>query len=88
MWPITEMLWVRQLMLFGQIATLPDNSLVRCILFDAGSIKPAEHGGKRKRGRPKLTWLGVVRVQAMDVIGHNDENLHNIISNSGGNFHA
>ena len=63
--PLCEKLDQRQLQLFARIARLPDNSVVRRVVFEPGTMAPAKSSCTRRRGRPKLTWISVVHALAV-----------------------
>ena len=77
--PLCEKLYERQLLLFGRVALLPDNSVVRRVVFEPGAITPAQSSSTRRRGRPKLTWASVVYALALKLCDHDACFLHNVL---------
>ena len=74
--PLSSTLHARQLTLFGQIAVLPETSLVRCAVFMPGTVVPIQSAGKRKQGRPRTTWTQSTYALALAACGHDVDALH------------
>ena len=53
--PLSKTLLHRQLKLFGKIARMPNEAIVRKVTFESGSLHPIATKNKR-RGRPRNTW--------------------------------
>ena len=88
MWPLCDKLCERQLLLFGLVARLPDTSVVRRVVFEPGSLVPAQSSFARRRGRPKLTWISVVHALALKVCNHDAGFLHTILCRPDANLEA
>ena len=68
--PLSTTVSSRQLILFGNIAALPDSSMIRSITFDSQHVRPAPLSGKRRRGRPRLSWMSVQYAKALKLCNH------------------
>ena len=86
--PLCEKLCQQQLLLFGVVARLPDNSVVRRAVFEPGSLVPTQSSCSRRRGRPKLTWISVVHAMALKVCNHDAGFLHNMLCRPDSNLEA
>jgi len=64
---LSSMLDQRQLVLYGRIASMGSESLVRQIALSSDGIGPKTWNLKRKRGRPRLQWATVVHAGAIQV---------------------
>ena len=53
--PLSKILLQRQLELFGNIARLPNDHILRKITFEENSLQPISCRNRR-RGRPRSTW--------------------------------
>ena len=84
--PLTKTLQIRQVLLFGRIALLPDTSMVRRVCFTDGDVAPRQFPGGRKRGRPRHTWIQTAYALALEVCKHDVETLHEMLCSSEATF--
>ena len=78
--PLSKKILVRQITLFGCIASLRDDSLMRTTIFNPGSCVPKLFEGKRCRGRPPITWSSALSAQALQVAGGNMDKLKDLLT--------
>ena len=71
-------LHVRQLELFGRVARLPNEDIIRQTVFQPSSVDLKDVGGPRKRGRPRHVWSKQVYSLAVQAAGSAD-NLHDLL---------
>ena len=71
------MLLERQLVYFGHVARMPDDSTIRACVFQPGSLELAQHMFKKRRGRPLNQWPTEVRKHAVNVF--TDAGLHEAV---------
>jgi len=76
--PLTKTLLERQLGLLGRLARSPHDDPARAVIFEAGSLQPRRWQGKRRRGRPRLSWMNVVYGHAVCAAG-NTERLQELL---------
>ena len=58
--PLSARLLQTQMVLFGDLASRPDNDPVRCSIFSPGTREAAARKGLRRRGRPRTSWFEMV----------------------------
>jgi len=68
---LSKILFQRQLCLFGRIARLPDEHMIRQLVFDPGSTNISQLEF-RKRGRPRHTWAAEVSKLALQAVQGKD----------------
>jgi len=81
--PLTATLRYRQLKLFGRIALMQEDTLMRKVTFEPGSFDVRRRIGARRRGRPRQTWTPCVRAHAVAAAGGEDE-LTRMMENTAG----
>ena len=64
---LSQIIEIRQLTLYGSIASLPHTSFLRATLFAGNEIAPRRLDGQRKRGRPRMTWASVQHAKALQL---------------------
>ena len=69
----------QQLLQFGRIFSMPAGHPLRDMVFEPGSTMLKQSGAPRKRGRPRVTWQGAVRAEAVRTSG-GEEFLEDLIS--------
>ena len=79
---LSDTLLKRQLLLFGRVARLSDDSVMRAATFCPGSLRPATDRYKRKLGRPRMEWTTEVGKIALRVAGTHS-NLQHTIKDAG-----
>ena len=67
--PLSNTLLNRQLLLLGHIAQKPADDPVRCLVLRPLSCQLIAHNFKRKRGRPRKTWIEAVFAHAVRAAG-------------------
>ena len=67
--PLTRRLEYQQLVLFGKVARLSDDSIVRESTFCPGCLRPAAERYVRKVGRPRLDWATEIHKLALAAAG-------------------
>ena len=77
--PLSRQLLREQLILFGRIASLTDESVLRNTIFQNGSCHPKLFEGVHRRGRPRNTWIGSVSTRALQIAG-GQNNLTTVLS--------
>ena len=77
---LTTQLLIRQTILFGRIASQPNESLMRDAIFEPNSFTPKVFEGSRRIGRPRLTWVHVVAAYALQVTNGSLQKLRDILS--------
>ena len=83
--PLTSTLQRQQLLLFGRVATLPADSVIRRVVFNDDSVVPLQIAG-RKRGRPRITWSNTLYALALSACSHDAGTLQNLLCGPGSNF--
>ncbi len=78
---LSRTLLQRQLRLLAHVARKPDDDPVRQCVFEPSSAKLKPFGGKRCRGRPRLTWPNVVHRHAIAIAGDSDNLKHLLADN-------
>ena len=73
--PLTSQLLIRQVVLFGRIALQPHDSIMRKTIFEPYSYTPKVLTGRRRRDRPRLTWVHTIAAQALQVTGGSQQGL-------------
>ena len=79
--PLRSYLLNHQLQLYGHVARKPSSDTLRHALLDDNSVRPAEHKGRRRRGRPRFQWNTEVHREAVRVAG-SDAQLENFLQNT------
>ena len=64
---LSEQLAQKQLLLYGRISRLPNNSMLRQAAFDSDSIEPKQFTRPHRRGRPRLAWSSTTYARALAV---------------------
>ena len=77
--PLSKILLQRQLVLFGNIARLPNDHILRQITFEENSLQPITCPNRR-RGRPRSTWTQEMSKIASSLF-HDAERLWHSIMN-------
>ena len=72
-------LLLRQLQLFGRLATSPGTFPVRAGLFAGSSLEIKALFGQRRRGRPRSYWPEMVRAHAV-AAGGGEDNMEQLLS--------
>ena len=67
--PLSKSLIKQQLTLFGKVARLPNESLLREVTFCPGTLYPVIETYVRKLGRPRLEWASQVHREATRIAG-------------------
>ena len=65
----------RQLVLFGRIAAMSPDSLVRKACLEEERALPVENRLPRRRGRPRLTWAKHLHSIALQLAGGSQQQL-------------
>ena len=68
---LSKIFFQRQLCFFGRIARLPDEHMIRQLVFDPGSTNISQLEF-RKRGRPRNTWAAEVSKLALQAVQGKD----------------
>jgi len=79
---LSDVLLKRQLLLYGRVARLSDESVMRSVTFCPGSLRPAADMYKRKIGRPRLEWVTQLNKIALRAAGTH-RNLDTNIADAG-----
>ena len=79
---LTTLLDRRQLLLYGRVAALPASSGLRSSTFQPDTVCPKIMDGTRRRGRPRLAWMGVQHARALELVGGQQSDLHAIFEDS------
>ena len=74
---LSILLLQQQFGLFGKIFRKPHEDVVRQAIFEAGSDQLVMYSKRRRKGRPKLSWVRKVAIQ----ISGGGERLQNMMSN-------
>ncbi len=53
---LSNLLLEQQLLYFGKIARMPNDAPIRQLIFENDSIRLKRNLGRRRRGRPRLSW--------------------------------
>ena len=83
---LSTQLLIRRVVLFGRIANMPHNSLLRTAIFQPQSLCPNVLDGPRSRGRPRMTWTSAVAAFALQVTDGSHQTLEDILSGGGGSY--
>lgn len=67
--PLSQTVLYRQMMLFGRIAALPNDSRIRQVTFRPGTCTPATTSHTRRQGRPRMRWQTVLYAHALKPVG-------------------
>ena len=78
---LTAMVDKKQLLFYGKIAALPNESGLRSVAFENNAVMPKLLQGTRTRGRPRLCWIGVQHARAIDAVGGNQIDLNHVFQN-------
>ena len=76
--PLSKTLLQRQLLLFGRIARMPNESVVRDSIFEQNGVA-IKTDSRRRQGRPRNTWSHEVTKVAHQI--SHDTNLHSLVTN-------
>ena len=83
--PLTKTIKVRQLLLFGRVAMMPETSVVRQTALEPNMACPRQLRVIRKRGRPRLSWANVLYAEALSMCDGNEQALSNYLTRGGPN---
>ena len=75
---LSKTLLCRQLLLFGKIAGMPDESCMRSAVFVPASCCPVQPG-RRGRGRPRLRWETTLHAHALEILDDHHGNLNQML---------
>ena len=78
---LRKTLLYRQLLLYGRIAGMPDNSVMRSIILKPGSCVPVSPA-VRGRGRPRLRWETTLYAHALNITSGDQRRLEQILLQS------
>ena len=67
--PLSETLEAKQLIYFGRVAALPHDSVLRACLLANDGTYPKPFEGRRRRGRPRVTWAHTQHAKALQLCG-------------------
>ena len=67
--PLSQIILASQLQLYGRVATLREDSLVRKVAIEPGGIRPQCFAHARRQGRPRLQWSTNVYAHAFNAAG-------------------
>ena len=59
----------QQLLYYGNIARKPPDDVVRSVVFEPGSLNLNRLPGKRRKGRPRNTWINKIHGTAIEIAG-------------------
>jgi len=79
--PLSTQLTMKQVIFFCKIAVLPDDSLLRQTVFQPSSFDLKMFAGKRRKGRPRVSWVTAVSAHALLVAGGNSQHMQDIFRN-------
>jgi len=79
--PLSTQLTMKQVILFCKIAVLPDESPLRETIFQTSSFDLKMFEGKRRKGRPRVSWVSAVSAHALLVAGGNSQRMQDIFRN-------
>ena len=82
--PLSDTLFCRQLALFGTLAALPNSAVIRILTFNPLHVAPLPFLGKRRRGRPRLTWMSVQHSRALALCNNSQQSLDQYFQNLSG----
>ncbi|CAE8618089.1 unnamed protein product [Polarella glacialis] len=86
--PLSSRLLSRQLHFYGRLASLPATSLLRQAVLQPNTAVPLELSGKRRRGRPRLSWFSVLFAQALKLAGGSPAALNEMLCGASATPHG
>ena len=69
----SNLLLEQQLLYFGKLVRLSDESLLHDIVLQPSSVKARNLAGKRRRGRPHMSWINEVYQKARNIVDTEDD---------------
>ena len=82
--PLSTQLLMKQTILFCKIARLPEESILRNTVFQTGSFDLKMFEGKRRIGRPRVSWISAISAHALQVVGGNSQRMQEFFNNQNG----
>ena len=68
-----------QMLFYGRVANMSDTSIQRALSLNSSTACPKQFVGKRKVGRPRLTWSNLIYAHSMAAAGNDQAALHDMV---------
>ena len=79
---LTTLIDKKQLLLYGRVASQPHDSGMRAAVFHPGTVQPKLLQNSRRRGRPRISWIGIQHARALELAGGCQTDLNAIFLNN------
>ena len=66
---MSKRILLQQMVYFGHLVRRSDDDPVRALVFAPGSCEPLAPPGRRKRGRPRASWVNTVHEECVKAAG-------------------
>ena len=76
---LSQQLLATQMLYYGRLASMDNHSALRNLTLEPLSAKPKCLLGKRKIGRPRLTWATLIYAHCLAAVGHDQEMLYSTL---------
>ena len=79
---LSSRILIRQLALFARYARMEPSAITRQYLFADGTLEPRRWDGRKRRGRPRNSWVKSVHALALSLVGGQREVLQRMMLNT------